>query len=532
MSSKTGGFFDRGLGFGSEKGVLNQKPTSYGVGSGKAISATLDDIEFYTLNPRKTDNPEYEAIKESIREIGLENPLTLTKRPGDASYTLYNGGNTRLKALKELWQETNDERYYYQDCRFMPWPEHGDLDVLMKHMIENETRGDMLLIDKANAAYKIKQLHEDETGQKIGLRPLELLLKAKGWSVGFSTLGVYIFASEKLANKIPFAFKNGLGKPKVKEIRKIYNAIEKYIKEKLPELNIEEMQELYLDNLANYDSEEGLGDDYALRDTCRHIGEQVNIEGPRVQFEIDHILRHGTAYDKGSTSSDYNDLGQYIGEETPSSETGNDDGEGNSTGTEHNGQAVGGETSTTETGNAKTKTTAPVLSKKAKHQAMLLEQGYQIRNKIKAILCKHEFLSKYIQDDENFPFFVTSDAEMLMLRADIKEQSDNWDNNTVAVVAEFVTLATSYFYARIESHPQMDIPDAIKDLDVKALETCTTSLKEEVDESSVQLNAIRNGLIYQEVFDPVLDIQDDFHHLRMLLRDYQRAYVQLQNIED
>ncbi len=165
------GLLDR-VGFGSETGVLASKKDSFGVSSGKAVSVTIDDIDFYALNPRRTDNPEFKAIKESIREIGLENPLTLTKRPGDAGYTLYNGGNTRLKALKELWQETKDERFYYQDCRFMPWPEHGDLDILMKHMIENETRGDMLLIDKANAVYKIKQLYEDETGVADTALPL------------------------------------------------------------------------------------------------------------------------------------------------------------------------------------------------------------------------------------------------------------------------------------------------------------------------------------------------------------------------
>ncbi|MBS9780911.1 MAG: ParB N-terminal domain-containing protein [Gammaproteobacteria bacterium] len=398
------GLLDR-AGFGSETEVLTSKPKTFGVSSGKAVSTTLDDIDFYALNPRRTDNPEFEAIKESIREIGLENPLTLTKRPGNAGYTLYNGGNTRLKALKELWQETKDERFYYQDCRFMPWPEHGDLDVLMKHMIENETRGEMLLIDKANAVYKIKQLHEDETGEKIGLRPLEQLLKTKGWKVGFVRIGVFIFTAEKLADKIPMALANGLGVQKVKELRKTYNAIKTYIDTKLPDLDITEIQEQYLLNLANYDSEVDLGDDYALQDTCCYIGEQVDIDGPRVQLEIDHILRTGTVYDKGSTSSDFNDLGQRIttGQGQENTTTGAEQLLDSTTGAGiDNTGSVSGITGTEAT--EKT-TSEPVLSKKAQHEALVIELGYQVRNKVKMILLTYEKLGKYMKEEEKYPFF-------------------------------------------------------------------------------------------------------------------------------
>ncbi len=219
-------------GFGSESKVLSQVHQSSGVSGAKAISTTIDDIDFYAHNPRNAVNPKYDEIKESIREIGLENPLTVTKRPGESGYTLYNGGNTRLKALKELYQETGDDKFFYLDCRFMPWS--SDYEIMIKHMIENETRGNMLLIDKANAVLKIKKLHEKDIGQKLGLRPLSELLSEKGWKVSFVNVGIFLFAAESLADYIPLSLAGGMGSSKVKEIRKTYNAIEKYLKAKLP----------------------------------------------------------------------------------------------------------------------------------------------------------------------------------------------------------------------------------------------------------------------------------------------------------
>lgn len=296
-------------GFGSEEQVLTSVPKSHGVSAAKQISITTDEIHYFKFNPRTVENPKYDEIKESIREIGLENPLTVTKRPGEAGYTLYNGGNTRLKILKELYKETGEEQFYYIDCRFMPFT--TDSEIMIKHMIENETRGGMLLIDKAKAAYKIKLLYEEETGEKLSLRRLADVMGEKGWKISFVNVGLFIFTAELLVEKIPLALTAGLGKPKVVNIRKNYNAIKDYLVAKLPELNIEEIQNVYLDNLAKYDSEDGI-DDYPLIDTCKYISDKANIEAPRIRMEIDYIMQHGKVYDEPSLSPKFDDKGRRI----------------------------------------------------------------------------------------------------------------------------------------------------------------------------------------------------------------------------
>src|SRR5690606_29234340 len=79
----------------------------------------VDRIQPYDHNPRRERNPQYDEIKESVRaQGGLNNPLTITRRPGDTYYIVESGGNTRLQILKELWQGTNDLRFHKVHCLF------------------------------------------------------------------------------------------------------------------------------------------------------------------------------------------------------------------------------------------------------------------------------------------------------------------------------------------------------------------------------------------------------------------------------
>ena len=63
----------------------------------------IDQIDEYDGNPRFYENPEFEAIKESIRERGVIQRIVVTKRPGSERFVLAQGGNTRLRCLRELY---------------------------------------------------------------------------------------------------------------------------------------------------------------------------------------------------------------------------------------------------------------------------------------------------------------------------------------------------------------------------------------------------------------------------------------------
>lgn len=162
----------------------------------------VTSIHFYEHNPRKANNEAYAELKESIRVNGILQPLTVTKRPGESHYTLFAGGNTRLQAIRELWEETADPKYRETRVIIKTW--RGESAVLLAHMAENTQRNDMTFWDRANGTLKIKRQMEEEQGKPLSHREFEAELKKFGLHTDLRTLSMYRFAVEKLPDIGPW----------------------------------------------------------------------------------------------------------------------------------------------------------------------------------------------------------------------------------------------------------------------------------------------------------------------------------------
>ncbi|UUA74213.1 ParB family protein [Cellvibrio sp. QJXJ] len=182
------------------------------------VRVNLDNTIAYRRNPRRTRNPRYDEIKESIRNAGLDHPPVVTRESPADPYMIKKGGNTRLSILRELWQETGDRKYYEFDCDFEPWT--SDFKNLISHMIENEMKGDTLFIERALAAYDLKLELEAEKGE-LSTRELARLITAEGWTLKDTSLNQMLYAHENLFPIIPEAFWSGIGIDRVKKIRKL-----------------------------------------------------------------------------------------------------------------------------------------------------------------------------------------------------------------------------------------------------------------------------------------------------------------------
>ena len=109
----------------------------------------ISRIQPYEHNPRHGRNPEYDRIRDSIRNTGLDQPLVVTQRPDATDFIVHAGGNTRLIILKELFAETGDPRFAAVPCLLKAWC--CESDVLLAHLRENDLRGGLTFIDKARA---------------------------------------------------------------------------------------------------------------------------------------------------------------------------------------------------------------------------------------------------------------------------------------------------------------------------------------------------------------------------------------------
>ncbi|URL05929.1 ParB N-terminal domain-containing protein [Avibacterium sp. 21-595] len=193
------------------------------------ITVTLDKLRPYEHNPRKTRNPNFEMIKESIRRRGLDHKPNITQRPGEPFYIIADGGNTRIQALKELFSETQDQRFWAIECLYKPWKGEtadsveAELDLLIGHLIENDTRADLTFIEKALGIQQAKEYYEKKLGKQLSSRELSDVLENDGYIISH----VLVTKMERCINYlypfIPDVLFNGLGHSPIDKLLAIRN---------------------------------------------------------------------------------------------------------------------------------------------------------------------------------------------------------------------------------------------------------------------------------------------------------------------
>jgi ParB family protein of integrating conjugative element (PFGI_1 class) len=244
----------------------------------------LDDIIPYDKNPRREKNPAYDDIKASIRsKKQLNNNFNVTRRPGDEKFMVESGGNTRLQILKELYHETGDEAFNTVHCLFVPWK--SEAAVLSAHLIENEMRGDMTLIDKAYAVQTLREELEAEQTKKLSDIGFTRVASEIGYRLSPKLLRRFQYAI-KLDQMIPQVLKKGLGGSKIDHIKKVEKAYADFCQDKTDQFDaifIEVMSE-------SDDGEEFWNFDDVRRELDERLAEATGIKENLLRLEVDAIL--------------------------------------------------------------------------------------------------------------------------------------------------------------------------------------------------------------------------------------------------
>ena len=209
----------------AKKQKINNKDDDQG---GQAVNPRLvcldiDQIHLYDRNPRTVRNPEYERIKHSIANHGLEQPLIITRRPGDEDYIVKAGGNTRLQILKDLYEVTRDPCYAVANCIEVGWKDEST--VLLGHLRENSLRGELTFVDQAAAVCAYAEMLAEEQGvERVTLKDLQAALRNNGLPTSDGTLSRMRYAAEFLMLAMPLALSDGLGHRFVGTISKLHRS--------------------------------------------------------------------------------------------------------------------------------------------------------------------------------------------------------------------------------------------------------------------------------------------------------------------
>ena len=265
---------------------------------------TLEQICPYDKNPRRDRNSRYDEIKESIRaQLGLNTPLNVTKRPGDTSYMVEAGGNTRLQILQELWDETKDERFYHIHAQYRPWV--SESHVLTAHLVENELRGEMTLLDKALGLQALKKQLEEEAGTELNRSEFVRKLKMVGYIVSRRQVIRMQYLSERLYSLIPTVARNNLPQREIDNIRDAEKAYLQFWIGQFGDSETEQFQLIFGDVLSQYDDAWDL--DQVRAELDQQFSELSGLDVTQLRLEVDALLygeQHHNGTNPQSSSED------------------------------------------------------------------------------------------------------------------------------------------------------------------------------------------------------------------------------------
>ncbi|RDH87717.1 MAG: chromosome partitioning protein ParB [endosymbiont of Escarpia spicata] len=211
----------------------------------------ISRIQPYEHNPRHGRNPEYDRIRDSIRNTGLDQPLVVTQRPDAMDFIVHAGGNTRLIILKELFAETGDPRFAAVPCLLKAWC--CESDVLLAHLRENDLRGGLTFIDKARAVCEAQKLLAEELSlDVVSQRRLETELRRAGYRITQARISQMLYTVHRLLPVIPIALEGGLGRPHVERIRRLERAAQKIWQDRCSE-SAEDFEEVFTTLCKRYD---------------------------------------------------------------------------------------------------------------------------------------------------------------------------------------------------------------------------------------------------------------------------------------
>ena len=270
------------------------------------MTVTLDEVIAYDRNPRRSKNPNYESIKESILNRGLDDEPTITRRSIDEPFMIRCGGNTRLEILRELYKEHQElaktaedagnldeakqlriksEEFYRFEWGYKPW--EGETNALIGHMAENEERGDMIYIEKALAVKELQDIFSEDDNNILSSRKLAVKITESGWSIGHTSITLMLYTINELHKKIDRALWAGLGSAQISKLRALHRAYTKFCQTQ--NISAEIFNKIWHEVLTICDDEE-LNIESIRRYADQLISDEIDVEYFTVTAEIDAIL--------------------------------------------------------------------------------------------------------------------------------------------------------------------------------------------------------------------------------------------------
>ena len=165
-------------------------------------------------------------LYDSMKHVGLLQPLVYVKNRDTQEFELFGGGRTRLKLLAAIQSEHAKTRetpvaapaIFRNETKF---PQ----EIEVSHLIQNHIQRRRKFIDQALHLNDCVETRLEEIGRKMSQRETVSWLRQSGFPISQSLLSDMQFTATRLYPLLPTALCNGLGRRHVVNIRKLYRAM-------------------------------------------------------------------------------------------------------------------------------------------------------------------------------------------------------------------------------------------------------------------------------------------------------------------
>ena len=165
-------------------------------------------------------------LYDSLKHIGLIQPLVYVRNDDTQNFELFGGGRRRLKLLDAVQKELKRNG---QDPVPVPTIVRDQTvsggKIELSHLIQNYVRRRRKFIDRALHLNDCVECREREIARAMSQRETVRWLRENGFPISQSLLSDMLFTAKTLCSVLPNALGNGLGRRHIVNIRKLYRAM-------------------------------------------------------------------------------------------------------------------------------------------------------------------------------------------------------------------------------------------------------------------------------------------------------------------
>lgn len=181
---------------------------------------SLDEIEPLQYQPNSVHHVLDSSLYESIKHVGLQNPLVVAEVPNEKVFVPIAGGNSRLQVLSRLYDETGEESFANVLCVVSEWP--GLARAQLAHVVTNQVHTRYSFASRAIAIVHIVDSERNSKPSKtMPQRDAVLFLVSNGYPISQSTLSYMEYLVHRLQPRVSIEVLNELSMIDVRELREI-----------------------------------------------------------------------------------------------------------------------------------------------------------------------------------------------------------------------------------------------------------------------------------------------------------------------